>query len=311
MELFKSITIFVGWLTGSLAGIGTVFYTSGYLASRAHLNLLGMSGIINYGYEYYVQEGAKFFLGVSQIIARISLGLFAVLALIAAAILIILTLLFRDLARLRDFFSRGGQFVLEVYHGNICRLLLYGVVLIALIIHSGSYLEKFGQPLSISNVLYDNSDTTRTDDDSHKIRSWILKGELESIKGHFEYLLWGEITAIILLLAACEICVDFPWRLIWLTPFFLSATIFTLTLPMAYGILLRPMRYPIILVTSKNKQIPDDQKLFLLNKTEKELILWDSIRRKVIWIAADSVERAEVIGVAPLFDARRGNETSN
>ena len=75
---------FLAWLASSIAGISAVLYGFGFLITRAHLNMLGLYGFIDYGPEVYLQEGARFFLVVGYQMLRGSaaplLSLFVVIA---------------------------------------------------------------------------------------------------------------------------------------------------------------------------------------------------------------------------------------
>ena len=75
MELSKGIALFVGWLSGALAGIGAILYACGYLLSTAQLHLLGLSGLVNYGQERYVEEGGRFLVDVLGLLGEILLNL--------------------------------------------------------------------------------------------------------------------------------------------------------------------------------------------------------------------------------------------
>ena len=61
-KLVAGTRAFIVWLGGALAGITAILYATGYLITRAHLSLLGLYGVVDFGNDYIVQEGAKFFL---------------------------------------------------------------------------------------------------------------------------------------------------------------------------------------------------------------------------------------------------------
>jgi hypothetical protein len=97
------IKAFSLWLGGSLAGISAMLYATGYLITRAHLNLLGLYGIVDFGNDYIVQEGAKFFLviGYSYVLGVI-LPLLAIAAVAAIVPLALAAMLRKTLVRLGD-----------------------------------------------------------------------------------------------------------------------------------------------------------------------------------------------------------------
>src|SRR5262245_49133719 len=77
MHLLKAITVSVGWLSGSAAGIGLVLYALGYLITRAQLNVLGIESFVTYRSDEFIQEGSKFLIFVGGVVIDM---LFAVLA---------------------------------------------------------------------------------------------------------------------------------------------------------------------------------------------------------------------------------------
>lgn len=93
MEFLKSISAFIGRLTGSLAGIAVIFYACGYLVARSHLNMLGLFGLMDFPREHYLQEGGKFFavlagMVISEMLPLLVLGfyLFIVLFILGMAL---------------------------------------------------------------------------------------------------------------------------------------------------------------------------------------------------------------------------------
>jgi len=90
MELSKGIALFVGWLSGALAGIGAILYACGYLLSTAQLHLLGLSGLVNYGQERYVEEGGRFLIDVLGLLGEILLNLLISAGFVALLVLLVL-----------------------------------------------------------------------------------------------------------------------------------------------------------------------------------------------------------------------------
>jgi hypothetical protein len=77
MGLLKRTTVFIGWLSGSVAGLGALLYAAGYLVTRAHLHLLGLDRLLVPGNERFIEEGANFFLVTGQILIHDCLSLVA------------------------------------------------------------------------------------------------------------------------------------------------------------------------------------------------------------------------------------------
>src|SRR5512132_2564428 len=55
---------FISWVGGAVAGLSILFYAAGYLVYRAHVNMLGLTGIVEYPHEQLLYEGAKFYFTV-------------------------------------------------------------------------------------------------------------------------------------------------------------------------------------------------------------------------------------------------------
>lgn len=60
MDIAAGIKSFILWIGGSLAGITAVLYACGYLVTRAHMNMLGLYGFVEFDNDHFLQEGAKF-----------------------------------------------------------------------------------------------------------------------------------------------------------------------------------------------------------------------------------------------------------
>jgi len=61
MYVLKQIAKFIGWLSGSLAGIAAILTVCGYLITISNLNLLGLDlSILEYNPEFYLRKGGNF-----------------------------------------------------------------------------------------------------------------------------------------------------------------------------------------------------------------------------------------------------------
>jgi hypothetical protein len=89
MGLLKRTTVFIGWLSGSVAGLGALLYAAGYLVTRAHLHLLGLDRLLVPGNERFTEEGANFFLVTGQILIQDWLTLVALAVALALVGLVV------------------------------------------------------------------------------------------------------------------------------------------------------------------------------------------------------------------------------
>lgn len=310
MGLFRAAALFIGGLTGSLAGIGALLYASGYLVTRAQLNLLGLHGLFEYGNEQFVQEGAKCLLVVGQLLADIALPLLVTggLILVGLSALGFLILLWRvrSVAAARARLETWGARLQTWSAQGWCRGGAYALLLLLFLLHADTYPAAFGRPLAVVNLLYAEPGSPDAGDrEVAVIREWLVRGDTARAAGYFQALLWGDLLAVGLLLGAWHVTA--PWRLraVLLAPFAIAAATYTVALPMAYGVLVRPTSYPVIRLTAADGPPPGaTDALYLLSKTQGAFVLWDPGRRKVLWLPQGAVRQAEVQRVVPLFGRR-------
>lgn len=317
MDLFKGIAIFVGWLTSSLAGIAAIFYACGYLVVRAQLNMLGLFGLFEYPKEHYLQEGGKFFVAVTAMLIGKSLPRL-VLLLYAVAFLSIVVLLFLAAC----FFSKGSaildkcrrvkSYILALPKGwpwLWSSLLLFCFAFI-LVFYVLAYLSPFAAVLSVSNLLYESPEKMGGGDDASLLIRWLLQGDSQQLQLYFIHLLKGELLAVLLLTAAWYATAVFQKARLWLvSPFIIVCILYTLFTPMAYGVLVRPTKYAVVSFSWKEEPIAAAPSgFYLLNKSDREFVLWDRDHKKVLCISKDLVWGAEVSELRPLFSQVDKNE---
>ena len=299
LEGFKG---FLLWVGGSLAGITALLYTCGYLVTRAHLSMLGLHGLVEHGSDYFLQEGAKFFLSAGYDVLRTLLPLAAVVgavALVAVAAVRALrgTRVSERFAQLRR--RVGGQ--------SWWRYAVFAVLFAALLLHADHYLDAFERPLGVTNLLYADplGAAPAKPGTATELEAWILSGDEASLASQFEDLLVGAIEAAVLAVLAWRVAA--PWRSRnWLVaPFVVAVAMYLVTLPMAYGVLQRPVRYA--LVTFAGDGVPGAGPSFLLARTGDAFVVWDASAHRVVWVPAGGVKRAEIRGVADLFRATKGD----
>ena len=77
----------IAWLSGSVAGIGAIFYAFGYLITLANLNMLGLDPLaFRYDPTFYIQRGASFLLLVAIDVVQQVLWYFGPAALICLVV---------------------------------------------------------------------------------------------------------------------------------------------------------------------------------------------------------------------------------
>lgn len=309
MSLFKGIALFIGWVTSSLAGIAAILYACGYLITQAQLRSLGLSGILERSPDYYLQEGANFFIGLVTRLTQIIPWLFW-----AGCIFVVLLILGLPVGiymfkgkrreRMATLSEKIRYRITDALKRRpwLWRNAAYLLCLCILIFHLTRYLSDFTPALNVSNLLYGGPTKPGSSQASVDLARWILANDSGKLEGHFCVLLWGTLqTGVVLALAWYVIR---PARLkIWLiAPFVVIFLIYVLFLPLAYGTLLRPTRFPVVALTSESPRLARVKgSLFLLHRTDSAFVLWDEQARRVLWIPSDQILTAEVRGVRPLF----------
>lgn len=315
MSIFKELAAFIGWLSGSLAGIGAILYACGYLITRAHLHMLGIDALYEYSNEHYMQEGAKFFVVMADLAGRISLPLLVTLGAGVILIALVASMIFavwyfvrgrKGVQDTRDAWTRGRAGITGFYEERLWlwRGLLFSVALILLLYIAETDLPSFSIPLSVSDLLFRSGDdaSATAGGTEAQVLSWLVSGDTESLKNSFIGAILSVMKAGILLLLAWRASSPWRFRALVVSPFVIVFMVFLILLPMVYGVLMRPARFARVSIESESRMLADRPAgLFLLNKTDNEFVLWDSARRQVLWIPAEEVKGARVEHVQFLF----------
>jgi hypothetical protein len=311
MDLFKGIALFIGWLTSSAAGIAVLLYSCGYLISRAQLHLLGLFGLIDQSNDYFLQEGAKFFVAVAgDVIGLLVFWMFiAGIALLPVVVVLALLALWpgiwrqpwlERLERWREWLATSLQ-----RHGNLLRSLVLVSLASVLVFYLTMQVNKFTPPLQIANLLYEETPGTSASSQQQQLTRWLVAPDATSeqeTRGYFRELLLADVEAGVVLALAWYVAA--PWRArFWLTmPFILVFTGYTILVPMAYGVLVRPISYAMVSLKMNDKADTTlARELYLLNRSDQGFLLWNPCTRRVLWLPKDGVASAEVTGIAPLF----------
>jgi hypothetical protein len=300
-----------------LAGVGVIFYAIGYLITRAHLTLLGIYGLFDESYVQLITEGAMFALSIVSFIGTVLLPLSAVFGVAALLVRLVLSIFgyFGLTGRVRDL---TGPYLHWTRKPSF-NAFLYVALILLLLWHYDRYFESFQNPLRITNVLYrtsgdQNSGGTNVPAmqnsnplESNQIRTWLEQDNTERTHDHFRRLLWGEVSAALLLAAAWHVTIGWRWRMLWISYFAISFVVYTVSLPMVYGVLEEPIEYPVITLDATDTALTHlTGKLYLLNKTDQDFVLWDAQGKQLLWIPRSEVRWAAVRQIENLFGSPNG-----
>lgn len=301
MNVFKEITALLGWLSGSLAGIAAIFYACGYLIKRAHLNLLGIGALFSFSEEQYTQEGARFIADMADLLARIALPLLMVAITLAAAFFLLRR------TGLRHQMDAAKEKCTELAEQKpwAWRSAAYAVLLVFLVFLIDRELALFGAPLTVSDLLF--APSAAADGNAGQIRAWLVAGDRASLDNLYFNLTLAVIKGGVLFLLAWRVVEPWRLRILLTAPFALAFLLSVLMLPMAYGVLKRPAKFPRIVADSESKLLAGVRgEVYLLDKTDDEFILWDAAARRVIWLPRDEVKSAEIGRARFLFGPESG-----
>jgi hypothetical protein len=302
MNLIKEAAKFVGWLTGALAGIVAILYACGYLIIQTQLHLLGIDALLPSGKEYYLQEGANFFIVTGQKLGLLLLGLVALILIlyIPMAIAAKSRKGVRYLGRLKVKFL--GIHERHKWLWQAAALLLMVVLLFFPLVND---MDLFRAPLEISGLLYaaqEDGIAGSRSAEANTIGGWVTTGDTRRLDNFYYNLLMHCLFAGLLLMAAQGVTSAWPFKSLIAFPFMLVFVIYLLLLPLDYVVLEKRIEFPIVTFISTQDKVSDESgTMLLLNKSDQEFILWDQADRKAIWLPRDKVVKVEIGQTQPLF----------
>jgi hypothetical protein len=300
--LTKAVAVFIGWLSGSLGGIAAILYACGYLLTIAQLNMLGLSGLVAYGHEHYLAEGGRFLIAVTGQIGEIVLNLLLLTGVLCLPLLLLLGgfYVFRRASLVAlGTKAKNALMGLDRRFPGLWRTMLYGLLLAALLAGAEDP-QAFNDPLESSGLLFAASESAR----NNELMQLMINGDDAKLTAIFANSLLMVLKVFVLLFLAWEVSARWRLRLLYISPFVIIFLLYALLLPMLYGVLQRQIRLPVVEITLAEALLPDKpEKLFLLNKTEREFVLWEAATRRVLWVPAASVKLADIRQMEPLFSS--------
>lgn len=291
MNIFKETAKFIAWLSGSLAGVGAILIACGYLITIAKLHLLGLDFLIlNYDAQYYLRRGGSFFPDIAYEISRTFLALLLMIVLLSTIFVLLYSFLIRasSYARLKSFINKIRDHLSR--HSLQYRSFVLVFLLIILLYQLLPRLEElFINPLKVSNLLYDVTEQQSASEKNTVIRF------IEEGRGNFHHVLISVVMSGAILLIAWRVTSTLPLRVILVSPFMIVFIIYVLLLPMVYGLFRTPIEFSPIEISPTNRLVSKYSGTFyLVNKTDKEFVLWNRKNGKLLWIPKDEVSAASV-----------------
>lgn len=308
MKMFQATVKFIGWLSGSLAGIGALLSFFGYLATAAHLKLLGLDiTLFGFGAEYYLQRGGNFlFYVVDTFGQRIFLPLM-VIGLIPLTVFLAVDL-FPDDGRLRQWLKSQKEKFLASCSRQATRLRTIAtlILILLLFLQLGPSLDNLINPLKISDLLYrvNNADTATND----CLVQVLVDQRREILAKKFFFLIFEMFRAGLYLLIVWYITENIRYRLIINIPFVMIFALYLIFLPMNYGVMRIKSEFPVLTLTDKKIEKSPQQSYFLLSKSDKAFVLWDAPNQKIIWLPTSKVGSVVIGRNQPLWPKNKQSE---
>ena len=320
MDLVQRLKAAIGWLGGALAALTAICYATGYYTFHAHLTMLGLGQVVEFRHEQMLLEGARFFFAVTAHLLKLSTAIGAGLV-----VLLVLAALLREIGPV----NRGWRAVREWTGARRLRLdaarpALAGTALLAalvtlLVVHS----DRFFYPLldigGIEGLLF-RADvpatagcralipTTAAGLDPESASALLMQGGRCNayLLAEFRRLLDGYLVLLIALMLVFSMQPTLrPVRLLRAFRFALAAyaMVYTLLLPIGFGLLVRSAVYPVAKLTFKDGAAIQGS---LVARNDKSVLLWQPEAHKAVWYASETIATIDVIGQQDLFARPEG-----
>lgn len=161
----------------------------------------------------------------------------------------------------------------------------------------------FGLPLTLSNALFAAPPSTAPAElmTMHRL---LLTGDRSGLAAMFEGRLLTYVAVCLLLLACHYVTQGWPWRRLALAPFVLLFALYSLFLPMLYGVLRLQVEFPVVTVwPGEDVASKQGQQGFLLNLSDGRAVLYIAAEHKVALRRQEAIDRLDVMGPAPILKA--------
>ena len=320
MELLDRLKASIAWLGGALAALTAICYATGYYAFHAHLTMLGLGQVVDFKHEDMLLEGARFFFAVTAHLLQMVLALGAG----GAGLLALLAFLgeigpLARRARLGRAWLGARCAALDTARPALKGTLLLAALVALLMAHT----DRFFYPLlalgRIDSLLF-RAGAQATADCRALIpatgsglppavaSALLMQGERCGVfvLAEFRRLLDGYLV----LLAA--IGLSFSLQALIRPPLLARACrlvlavygmVYTLLLPIGFGILVRAAVYPLASLELKAGAPASGN---LMARNDKSLLLWLPAERRAVWYPSENIARLQMTGQSNLFSRPEG-----
>jgi hypothetical protein len=274
----------IGWLSGALTTLSVLLYAFGYLATRAHLTSLGIDGgFLTYDNPRLLLCGVGFVIDSVSLLGTSLIYVWYPLLLLAGGSALVGMLLQRGrMARLRAALDR-----MRPWYPHLS----YGALVVVLAGHLEPALGPFRATLGVVDRLYESHLHLRPtgDADVDAIREALQTCNRGALAQYYASLLGVELLAVLLLIAAANVTASWRFHTLLVAPFGIVVLLYSVLLPMAYGVLRMPERFSTVRMVGGGDLGGEvaGTTYRLMGRTEREVMLWDPGRRRVVCLPAD------------------------
>lgn len=298
LALLPGLKAALVWIGGSLAGMTTILYVCGYLITTAHIYTLGLYGLVDFSKDHFLLEGAKFVIAAVIGVAHLLINPVTMLALAIVAPLVLIVIFSRH--QLQPAWSQLAHWYL--LHANTAlataaRFFLYFVVVVIAAAISFETLRAIALHLQTNGLLYSELDPVTCPPGLLHLGDAFLCGRFSSLRSLRTVLELGVLTCV-----AWQLVSKWRWRKWLISPLVFATLLIGLMLPIEFGALLKPTRYPVVRIQYRNA--PPSAPLkdqFLIDRSERGLTVWDPSTRRVLWIPSGDIANMETVAVRELF----------
>lgn len=305
MNFLQTVAKFLGWLTGVLAGITAILYACGYLITQTQFHLLGIHVLLPSNRDYYLHEGANFFIVTGQKAGLLALGL----VFLALAVCIPWSILKKSGKGVQfntAFQRRFGSIPPENrWRWNALALLIMILLLFFPLLRN---LDIFRAPLELAGLLanlHDAAYPATLGEEARQVFASLNGADTRHLNDLYYLLLMHCLLAGFLLWAVRKLTTAWPLKFVLTFPFVMIFAIYVFLLPQDFVVFQKRFTFPAVAVLATVDEASDlSEELLLLNKTDREFILFNPTTQKTLWVPIAKVAKIEIGPARPVFGRR-------
>lgn len=304
---------FISWLAASLAGLTAILFLIGFLATRAHLNMLGVSRFVEVTKEQYIHEGIRFSVDFGFHYGWLILAAYLVLGIAGTSGAMVRRIVRNTFGFVVRRIGYSGSLVSSEVHRSFTALRLFfirykvwrqGVVLFMTLLVFWQWLEPFDTAykwLEVPPVLL----TSNPNDSTASKNAQLIQSSSSAEDIAERYSNWVYTVGLLggAVIAGWGMLKGAPRRLFFLAPLLFMLSISMILLPVLYGIYRVPNIYPrIVFQTKKGIDGNWPSEGFLLGMSAGGLLVWAKECHVMVFLPKEQVLSVHIIDEMNIFE---------